>query len=85
MVANLTPEQKAANDELEKAIQVWLYTFLADTSPHAMLDDWMVITSVEDPTEPDTTGYFRASAGGGMPHHRAIGLLTRHLDDYRIE
>lgn len=81
-MAQLSPEQQEANNALELAIQVWLSTFLGDSHPHSMLDDWMVICSVEDPTEPDQTGYFRASRGGGMPSHRAIGLLSRHLADY---
>lgn len=77
-----TPEEQAANQKLERAIHEWV-SVCGDLSETGMVDDWVLLMSAEDPENPDTTCYLRASAGGGLPLHRALGLLVHHLDAYQ--
>lgn len=70
-----TNEEQAAIDEFQIAVQKFAERFGILTEPNEFLGDWYMIGALHDLDKPGWTFYWRASAGGDIPPHRAMGLI----------
>ena len=81
---SFTPEQKAANDKLEDAIQevIKVYNLLADGS---VVTDYMVVGEAMGFHEDDrsSTQVFLAYRGGQIRNSVALGLFDLGYDQYK--
>lgn len=76
-----TPEERAANDGIEAAIEAYrlAYHKAHPDSAYGTLTDWIIVAAevepnMEDPDE-DVTAFSIIMPGGGIPWYRARGLL----------
>lgn len=79
-----TPEQKAANDKLEQAVQAVVKAYELIPSD-AVITDFMVVgESIGFHDNEDTsTGVFLAFRGGRIRNSVAIGLFDLGYDHYK--
>lgn len=80
----LTPEQKAAETQLEAALTACAGAW---DGPGEMLTGWAVTASFTSGglLDDNSTAYLRLSPEQGQPFHVTMGLLTYHLDHLRQE
>lgn len=75
----MTPEQAAASAALEEAILRVVRAYDTDESVVGVVNDWIVVAAETKPdlydATNDVTAYSVLMAGGGLPWHRAAGLL----------
>jgi hypothetical protein len=76
-LADRTPEQIAADEQLETAIRRAALAYWAADDPDKgeILTDWIVVISHENMTNADDQFYGTLGPGGSVTPHRAIGLL----------
>lgn len=86
-----TPEERAANDAIEVAIDAYREAYRAahPDCTHGTMVDWVVIAAetkanMEDPSE-DVTAYSIVMPGGGIPWYRARGLLEAGIAYLNLE
>lgn len=79
-MARFTPEQTAANEQLQSAMENYLRTFCRQQG--ALLVDWVVVlqSSWYDDDGDRCSAYHMAFSTGEMDEHRAIGLLEYGKD-----
>ena len=77
-MADPTPEQAAAEAQLEAAI---LACAAAYEGPGEILTGWVLTATLTsgDLMDENSTAYFRLSPDSGQPFHVTIGLLRYHL------
>lgn len=73
---NRTSEQQAADHAVEQAIRQSIEAYGHTVGPDAYVDDWLVVTQVVVHLDGSGGGYHVLMPTGGIPAHRARGLLA---------
>lgn len=76
----MTPEQKAANEQLTEAIQAARQAYGYDDG--FLITDWVVLTAETrfDDDGDQISAYGKLYRDGQMPDYRALGLLEIHRE-----